>query len=308
MKVEMIEDSGSLFVGRRGCPICGVTGELIVDTPLEHPRLKSWLREKYAGRVPHTVIQSGHYKLRYCRNCQFLYQSEVLADQWLVELYERWIDPEESLRKNRLMRNRKGRYEILVASLIAKTPSASHACVLDFGGGWGDWAVIAQCLGYDVDVAELSPTRQSFLRNKGIRVVDLNSSEEFRGKYTFIRAEQVFEHLVAPVSVLSQLSSFLMHRGIIYISVPNVLPICRKLDALAELNISDEELKLIAPLEHINGFTPKSMNRLARQVGLRRMFLRPTFIDGSRGLLGTLLSWLLLPLRESTTLTLVKEN
>lgn len=173
----------------------------------------------------------------------------------------------------------------------------------------GDWCIVTQILGYEVDAAELSPSRQAYLSTKGIRVVDIESKpEEFSKTYNFIRAEQVFEHLANPDSVLKQLTQCLLNGGVIYISVPNVLSLCRKLNALAQLNISDKELKLIAPLEHINGFTPKSLNKLAKKIGLEQIDLRPTFVDTSIGLVRGIATWFLIPFRQSTVLMLRKPN
>lgn len=135
----MSEPSDTIFMHRKECPICSKTGQLIVDVPLEHSRLKSWLTEYYGNRVPSIVIQSGRYTLYYCEDCQFLYQAEVLSNHWLGELYERWINPEESWKKNRRMRHNKSKHEIQVASLITEITSVQQDTVrvLDFGAGWG---------------------------------------------------------------------------------------------------------------------------------------------------------------------------
>lgn len=105
---------------------------------------------------------------------------------------------------------------------------------------------------------------------------------------------------------MERLVTFLKPGGTIDISVPDTSRLHKKTAAIAKLNVSDADLKLIAPFEHVNAFTHKSLSTLAETVGLKHIWLRPLIADFSKGMVRGVASWILSPYRKTTYQIFVK--
>jgi SAM-dependent methyltransferase len=154
-----------------------------------------------------------------------------------------------------------------VIAFLRKPPSSLQ--ILDFGMGWGEWALMAKGFGCDVYGAELSKGRIDHATSQGIKILTGKESPALR--FDFINTEQVFEHLPRPLETLMGLKELLKPTGILKISVPPGW------DIEGRLRIMDWEcpkgaknsLNLVAPLEHINCYQKRSLTRMAGIAGLR---------------------------------------
>jgi hypothetical protein len=175
-------------------------------------------------------------------------------------LYEVWIDPNESEAKQ----SQKGRQHIRLQLLVEKhltrvAKSLPTFAVLDWGGGWSAWAMAAQALGYEAYMLDISTTRTDHSLQNGI--IPITSTESIQGVCIgFINASQVLEHVSYPSGLLQHLANTLTPGGGLSISVPNA----------EEDRDPDHFVRKgpYHPLEHINGFTRKSLRRLIKNVGL----------------------------------------
>jgi 2-polyprenyl-3-methyl-5-hydroxy-6-metoxy-1,4-benzoquinol methylase len=262
-------------VARTACPACGGGAhQSLYDAPYSEPPVSDYIRKFYEGAGPAMleVLGGVRYVLLECDYCGLIYQREV-PDQDLVEaLYAEWINPEWSLGRARdadlgyFANFAQELMQILFA--LGRRPSSVR--VLDFGMGWGRWALMARAFGCDVAGAELSAARLDYARSLGIPNV---AWDDIPGSgFDLINTEQVFEHLVEPHETLSHLAQGLTPTGLVKISVPNAEAIHRRLQVMdwSAPKFTRNSLNAIAPLEHLNCFAGdgRSLDALAARCGL----------------------------------------
>lgn len=218
------------------------------------------------------TIKDDFYTLLKCKNCEHHYQQMVADEDFSFTLYEKWINPEKSYKYQKSKYNSRFfnilQYEInLLFHHFNKDPASLK--VLDFGAGWGDFAILAKAHGFDVYAVELSDARLKNLQKNNIKVVSL---QECDIKFDYIRSDQVFEHLSSPKTLLKQLTNLLNKDAILRVAVPNTDALYEKLQ-VTEINHESDfqnEFNAIFPLEHLNCFNPKNLELMANSVGLKK--------------------------------------
>ena len=254
------------FVHRQACPLCrSKTARQLCDLAFDRAPLAPFLQGFYGGRLNPGLLSGGRYQVLYCRGCDFIYQDPILDNDAMLLLYQEWVDQVASLDKKKNMgasrcRQYAGQLRTL-QRLFSKPPAQVR--VLDYGMGWGYWCQMARAAGFDVAGYELSAERAQHARQLGIRVID--QLGRGAGKYDFIYANQVFEHLPEPLEVLRELCACLHADGIVYLRVPDGRNVVKRLQGHGW----KPELDAIHPLEHINCFTRGTLIKLAAAAGLR---------------------------------------
>jgi 2-polyprenyl-3-methyl-5-hydroxy-6-metoxy-1,4-benzoquinol methylase len=265
------------FQDRVKCPICSSDDfKVIYDAPYEEPPLADYLVAFYSpqGAVEPQYLKGARYTLCECESCQAIFQKSIPNDFLMERLYEHWIDPARIMR----VRREENRFELCcnaaqevmqIVSFIGKNPSTLS--FLDYGMGWGDWALMAKAFGCESYGTELSATRIEHARKNGIGI--LSFAELSSHRFDFINTEQVFEHLPDPLETLLHLKQALKPDGIIKISVPGSSDIARRLAAMdwAADRGAPNCLNAVAPLEHINCFRRKSNLKMASAAGMREV-------------------------------------
>lgn len=139
---------------------------------------------------------------------------------------------------------------------------------LDYGTGWALWPRISAKLGCLSFGADLSASRQAFARQHGVQVV--SDDEIAEHQFDFINAEQVFEHVPDPLALAMRLGAALAPNGILKISVPSGEGVERVIARLGTMDraVKPRDIMAIHPLEHINCFRQRSLERLAEKCGL----------------------------------------
>jgi SAM-dependent methyltransferase len=279
------------FRRREVCELCGSRrSRMLRSQSLSDPALRSFLDSYYEGRVPLGAVEVGRYEVATCIDCGFVWQVEILDDRGMALLYGKWISPEAS-REAREQSDLAvfagyARQVELVARLCGKP--ARETDVLDFGMGWGRWCLMAKAYGFRVVGLETSNERLEHAGRQGIPVLP-SLAAAGPERFDFINAEQVFEHLPDPLATLRPLVASLRTGGAVRVSVPDCAA------AIRELRGDWRPRKgALQPLEHINGFTNRTLRRFGRAAGLT--VLPQPFLPG-QGLLGKsyrrgLLPWL----------------
>jgi len=229
------------------------------------------------GHVDLSRVAGESYRLDRCHRCGLVFQRFVPNDEFLMEIYEEWIDPDIAYRADYASRSadyyaRHAREIEQILRLLGRTVQSTRT--LDFGMGWAEWAIMAAAYGCDSAGTELSPRRREHARSRGVRLVDEVGGEQF----DCINAEQVFEHVTNPLLLLSDLKAALAPDGIVKISVPNGWDIDRRL-ARSDWSAgkdSPHSLNPVAPLEHLNCFSLAAMDAMAAECGMARIPL-PTY-------------------------------
>ena len=271
--------SNPYFVMRDQCPACAsVAVTNLYRKPFDAPEIANYLLSFYGrqGGVELDYLHGATYDLRECGVCGCIFQREILNDFLMERLYESWIDPEQVFEQH----NREDdlRYFAYYASEIMQIAAFFNAApsalkFMDFGMGWGKWALMAKAFGCASYGAELSAERIAYAKSNGITVIQW---EEMPNQdFDFINTEQVFEHIPEPLQTLKYLASSLKPSGLIKISVPTANNIERRLRRMDWTTPKKTKLSLnpVAPLEHINFYRRASLVKMAEKAGLEEVHI-----------------------------------
>lgn len=229
-------------------------------------------------------IAEHDYHVDECDDCALVYQRFVGDDAFLTEFYSHWVwdtdDPDKDAPGYKYdienFRESRDAHELMTVAAFLRQPLGS-VTALDYGMGLGLWARIATKLGVDAYGFDLSPVREEFARRHG--VATLSEGEIAARGFDFINTEQVFEHVPDPLGLAKKLAGSLNPGGVLKISVPSGEAVDKTLAQL-ETARTAAELTAIAPLwplEHINAFRKRSLERLAESCGLT--VVKPSYLQ-----------------------------
>jgi SAM-dependent methyltransferase len=228
------------------------------------------------GGAEFEYLEGVAYILCECDACGLIFQKDVPNEALMERLYEHWIysqkahgqhEPQEDLAYYSYYAQ-----EIMqIIAYFGKNPSSLS--FLDFGMGWGEWALMVKAFGCDSFGLEISIKRIQHAILNGIKVIDWDAIPQFR--FDFINTEQVFEHISKPLQTLQHLSSGLKTGGILKVCVPTANDIERRLKIMDWRSPKDSKNSLnpVAPLEHINFFRKRSIIRMAILAGLEEVLM-----------------------------------
>ena len=262
------------FIERSSCPSCN-SGSLtrLLCRSYEDPLIQKYLVEFYTlqGYVEPEFLKGVDYVIEKCADCALIFQRFVPNEEMMVRIYEHWIDP--VLTFEQFERSHEYSYYLdyattidAVIRFIGRIPSKIK--ILDFAMGWGNWAQMARAFGCEVYGTELSESRLAFACRNNIEIIQW---EDIPGSdFDFVNTDQVFEHLAEPRRILGHLCGGLSENGFLRICVPDGSEIEKKLENenwTADKN-SPQSMNEVAPLEHINCFSNRSLKVFAGLEGL----------------------------------------
>jgi 2-polyprenyl-3-methyl-5-hydroxy-6-metoxy-1,4-benzoquinol methylase len=267
------------FVERRTCPACRSQSQHPIyrsgytDSPLVE-YLESFYRP-YGG-IELVYLDGAYYSLVECPTCGLIYQDEIPNEQLMERLYEKWIDPELTLKRrteeDSLMFYSYYAQEIMqILAYLDKNPGELN--IFDFGMGWGKWARMAKAFGCNACGLEMSKQRIDYAKSNGIENISWNEIPAHA--FDLINTEQVFEHIAEPLDTLCYLKKSLKKNGLIKISVPDGNDIKRRLRIMdwSAPKGSRNSLNPVAPLEHINCFNTNAIIKMAEIAGLEPVYI-----------------------------------
>lgn len=255
------------FTERHKCVCCGSNDlSIVMEREFVESCVFDFINEYYKGKITKNSLGDHKYTIARCNECKFLFQKYILDSDGMFYLYENVIDPIHSLNKKERAPYSQFRDILKSASVVVEFfpgRKPREVSVLDFGMGWGHWAVAASALGLMVKGVELSQQRILFAKQKGVDVITDFKNDET--KFDFINTDQVFEHLEDPLDTGKILYDKLNQGGILKIFVPNGS------NAENDLNRPGWQASKnhLHPLEHINCFNWNSLNMLAKRLNLR---------------------------------------
>lgn len=262
---------------RDQCPACGGSNiRQHVRLPYDQPPLAEYLAAFYRDypQCDFTPLAGELYGLDECGQCGCYFQNPVPEPDFLARFYgqglygsgAKTISSCDPYQTEQMLR------ELLMAVRFL-SPTVARPCVLDFGTGNGNWAMLAAAAGLDTHASDLSPHAFEPLRVRGITCHphDQLPKEQF----DFINTEQVFEHLADPSRQLQVLAQGLRPGGVVKIGVPHDGQLRTKLRAprWTAPKSSKDSLNCVAPLEHLNHFEPASLDALAARCGLQPLVI-----------------------------------
>lgn len=275
---------------RPACPICNSPRhQVLFSSPYTSYPVRNFIESHYGnqgGWLNWNKLEGKDFVLCDCLDCGLIYQKYIPNEATLHEIYDVMIGP-------------KFLYELELASLTVdnfekiageldvlfrifwKHPAQTR--FLDFGFGYGRWARVAVAMGATVFATEISPEKISYANRIGVTIMDDNALADMQ--FDIVHAEQVFEHLTFPRQDFKRLAQTLAPQGIMKVAVPPQRNIRRLLKANGMIDWSPgadhwnprttrgrsrySGYVCIEPLEHLNAYSQKAMQSLARENNLK---------------------------------------
>ena len=273
------------FISREMCPIChGPESSPIYSCSLTQDPVRGFISSHYSkqGTIDWSLLEGTAYELVECEICGLVYQRNVPNNHVLDRLYNQFIDSSQlrRLEEERLTINNffaiAGEMAVLFR-MTGKKPS--QITLLDFGFGHGRWARVAHALGAKVFVTEYGDDKRDTARAIGVEVI--NDEDIDRMRFDIVHAEQVFEHLTEPGVEFRRLAS--VTNCLFKVAVPRHKNVRKLLDEKGMMSCSpfvrtsdsrkwnwnDLTYISIQPLEHLNVYCSKTMQRLAEDNHLK---------------------------------------
>jgi 2-polyprenyl-3-methyl-5-hydroxy-6-metoxy-1,4-benzoquinol methylase len=202
-----------------------------------------------------------------CRKCSFVFINDIYEDispdyrKKDVDDFLIWLQGEHKIQAFQ--------QSIKLINRYLKKPSPA---ILDVGCATGGWLkyVYANNLtaanrlyGFDASSNQVEYARSFFPHVKLAVDIDDYAAKlnDVSVQFDLITLWDVLEHIRQPSEFMASVAKKLSVGGLIYISVPNALPMRIK----AKLNFYGSTW---SPNEHINYFNPKTLQRICEKVGL----------------------------------------
>jgi len=240
---------------RNKCPLCQYENKEIIYQLAIDNQFEKFFKDFYKKDIGLFKQYLQNY-INYvkCKNCNLIYQENILSDSGMYELYENIINYVDSLNKrlNFSLQHHKKLINLLYKLLKLVNKNPSEMIIVDFGMGFGNILSYTKALGcinsYGI---ELSDIRIKYAKeNYGIK--SFNSLEKFEDEsIDMLIANQTLEHIPDLRLTLDIIEKKIAKGGIVYIAVPDG---SKKMIFLSK--------GAFQPLEHINSFIPNSKNFL----------------------------------------------
>ena len=270
----MAIDQTSVFVKRNSCPGCdGEAFNSLLQVPFSHSELKIYIREFYPliGNDA-SILENGIYELVACPNCSLIFQLFVLNDHYIKKLYSNWIAPEISPSVDFTNQDLTKEYFSDFLLLTNKYFGQKEIAIYDFGMGWSKWLSVGALFATKMAGFDLDETRCAYAAAKGFTVLSPDQIEN--ESFDIINVRAVFEHLIHPREIFDLLSKKLRPGGILKFSVPYSETAHKNIVKLGKsFSASDlKKINEIAPLEHVNSFSHKSIIMMGAKSGLTPVY------------------------------------
>lgn len=269
------------MINRPKCLICYNTGIEIYSKTINDRDLINFFFDYYGkSQIVKKFIKKlkkYKYTLLKCYKCQFIWQKYSLENKLQEELYDKLISPKKSCEKSkRSIKLFKDKFNFEFNILNKINPKKKYK-ILDYGAGWGSWILSLNYNLTNIFALEASKKRVKYLKMKKINVINFNDLKK-KTKFDFIRLEQVLEHIDNFDHVFKNLKKILDNNSLVYISVPNSKILFNKKYRQNLLIKGPAQ-----PLEHLNSFTPISINMLLKKHNFKKispfLLLKAFFIN-----------------------------
>lgn len=236
---------------KRKCPICGTQfGELIKRVPLN---LSIEMREKI--KYPY------YYDLVSCNQCGMLFADTELSKEEIDNYYIQcnMYDSMSSVKEDIYIESCNLYFEAILPYLT------QHSRIIDIGCGNGMFLKFLKDRGY-TNLYGIDPSESSInnLNKNGITGIVGSAYDkipsEWSKKFDVVISTGVLEHLLFPDICLTGFINLMKETGILYIAVPNAMGFKKYL----------RDIPNYFNQEHINFFTPKTLDYFFNKRGLFR--------------------------------------
>jgi SAM-dependent methyltransferase len=259
------------FVERQQCPGCGsrklveVASGRFGDSPL-----RELIENDPWGESPLPYLSDSHWCFVRCGECSLRFHQRILSPEWNEVRFTRWItqasiEEFEAARKGPNDDFDRARNHVEHALRLEKQTRELRGSdplrVLDFGCGWGSFLAMCELFGFvAVGVDRSAALREGSWEVKIYpEIEDLKDAPEVGKGFHAITLFETLEHLDQPLDILNELTQYLLPSGILVLETPD----CRGVNGIE----TEQDYRLIHPLDHINAFDPQTLRGIARRAG-----------------------------------------
>lgn len=268
----------------RACPLCGADRpETLWQGRFDDPDVAGHLAAfHYSGFAP-GALAGESFRLCRCGDCGMAYHRRVLNAAGLARLYGQWADAAQARRFEEAHRHagpdeaardarRRLRLVLRLLAISGSDRAGGAPSLLDYGAGAGGTMLAATALGCRAVGVEPSATRPQDAAGRGAVLYPDLAALEQAGEPPFdaVVLDQVLEHLPDPLPVLRRIAARTRPGGALFLAVPD----CRGITVPQDF----DRFHRVQPLEHLNAFTPDTLDRIARAAGFRPVRRPPAFL------------------------------
>lgn len=266
MTAEAASAERARFLERTACIACGsanfaelsrgrfdegAVGDFIGSDPWgEHPA-------PFLAGLPWSYVRC---------ECGQAFHRYILDSEWNERRFSRWMSQGAIAAFEQQYDTPEHRFEtgadhashVVRIEALTRRIRNGRVRVLDFGCGYGEFLAMCALFGFD----PVGVDRSAAKRSNGVFPI-LARVDDVEGTFHALTLFEVLEHLDDPRAILHQLSRLLVPGGVLVLETPDCT-------GVAGIESRDDYLK-IHPLEHINGYTPETLQAFAERLGFVRI-------------------------------------
>lgn len=259
------------FVERAACIGCGSRNlQELSSGRFDEGAVQRFMAADPWGEDPAPFLRGQRWSYVACRECELAFHRHILAPEWNERRFSRWMSQEAIAAFEQEWKTPEARFRwasehtahvLRIEKLTRQLRGAGPVRLLDFGCGYGEFLSMCALYGFDaVGVDRSSAKRDNNSYSKVFPEID-----DVAGMAPFhvLTLFEVLEHLDDPHGLMLRLRDLLAPDGILVLETPD----CSGVRGIETL----EEYRKIHPLEHINGFTAKTLEGFAARLGFERV-------------------------------------
>lgn len=290
------------FSDRCTCNNCGCAQLKELSTgQFDQGAVQRFIAEDPWGEHPAPFLRGKSWSFVECQDCGFTFHRYILSPEWNERRFSKWMSQEaiEAFEKpfntpaNAFRKAVSYTDHVLsIERLTRELRDSAAPRVLDFGCGYGRFLSMCSMYGfesYGVDRAA-AKRENGIFDNVFANIDDVSDFAPFHALTLF----EVLEHLDDPRGILLRLRDMVVTGGILILETPD----CTGVNRIE----TRYDYSKIHPLEHINGFTPKSLKDFATRLGFEQIWKPISCITSdSKDILKSVVKRGLAPLMKSRT-------
>lgn len=261
------------------CPVCGGARFKTVwqSTPRE---FLNTFRKSYYNLDALGIDMDTSFSIKKCRECRFVFVNPRLRRDLYNVVYneakveqnrdKQWMRHECDLGYLYNTHTKWASTRILMRCLSylherfdkPKNENQKRIRLLDFGCGYGHLLDLCKVFGIEAMGVDIDLYRINVCRDKGLNVCRPEELDT-ENRFDVVVSTSVVEHVNDLHGYFRSISGWLETGGYLHLIGLNPTIIRREK--------SRREYRLVMPLEHLNYFTPRSLDALTAKYGLRRI-------------------------------------
>lgn len=219
------------------------------------------------GENPLPALRGERWSLVRCSDCGQKFHGRILSPHWNEVRFSRWMS-EEAIRQFESTHGGGENQGAAYVQHALRLKDLGVGRILDFGCGFGHFLEMCRLFGLDAVGVDRSSARRA-----GAEVSIYAALDDVPGTFDAITMFEVLEHLDDPLGALAKLRGRLNSGGYMIVEVPDTSGVTSIIDR--------ESYYKIHPLDHINAFTPDSLELIMARAGFSPIKKEAAFVTTS---------------------------